>query len=84
MDTQASVHRDRRALAPVTTELVMLCEIYVWNSREGLGCTIPQKCCDINPLQYWTCSSKDAQDSMVYIFNGIYLTCQPIVSIDLD
>lgn len=40
------------ALAPVTGELVTLCEIYVWNSREGLGCTIPQKCCDINPLQY--------------------------------
>lgn len=49
---QAGVRGDRWALAPVTAELVTLCEIYVWNSRDVLGCTIPQKCCDINPLQY--------------------------------
>lgn len=46
------VRGDCRGPAPVTAGLVTLCEIYVWNSSEGLGCPIPPKCRDINPRQY--------------------------------
>lgn len=53
-DMQTGVHGDRQSPALVTAELVTLCEIYVWNSSEGLGCTIPPKCCDANPLPSWT------------------------------
>lgn len=55
-DMQTGVHGDRQSPALVTAGLVTLCEIYVWNSSEGLGCTIPPKCCDANPLQSWTCA----------------------------
>lgn len=56
---QARVHGDRQSPDLVTAGLVTLCEIYVWNSSEGLGCTIPPKCRDANPRQNWTSNAKD-------------------------
>lgn len=53
--------RDRRALAPVTAELVTAAEIYVWNSREAWVAPVHTKCCDINLQRYWTCSARDAR-----------------------
>lgn len=53
--------RDRRALAPVTAELVTAAEIYVWNSREAWVAPVHTMCCDINPQRYWTCSGRDAR-----------------------
>lgn len=55
------VRRDRQPPAPVTRRLVTLWEIYVWNSSEGLGCTIPPKCRDDNPQQNRSCDAKNAE-----------------------
>lgn len=62
-DMQGRGPRGPPAPAPVTAGLVTLCEIYVWNSREGLGCTIPPKCRDINPPQKRTTDSQHARAS---------------------
>lgn len=55
------IRRDRRALAPVTAELVTLGEIYVWNSREGWVAAFRKSVVILIPCRIGTSGARDAR-----------------------